>query len=84
MFVPGPYTVLAPINSALAMVDPDLMVQLGRNTLLLKTVIQYHILSGFTLIPELKPGMDEVTLNGQSIAITSVNNVSVITPSCNI
>jgi len=56
----GPYTVLAPTDAAFAKVPKATLAKLGKDKMLLKSVLLYHVVKGNV------PASTVVTLNGKS------------------
>ena len=74
----GPFTVLAPTNAAITNLGPDIMTALSHEPVLLKQVVQYHIIPDFSVLPELALKGSVTTLEGQAITFTGSGAVSVV------
>ncbi|KAL4229925.1 hypothetical protein ACF0H5_010316 [Mactra antiquata] len=82
----GPFTLLAPSNSAVASVDANFMSTLGRNSLLLKQVLRYHIVDAYEVIPSLTSQGTVMTSLGQPLDVAKtatgvvINNSTTVDP----
>lgn len=78
----GQYTVFAPTDDAFAKLDPKLIEKFKTDSVALKSMLNYHVVSG-DLDPSAVVG-EHKTLQGQSVTVTSsgddlrVNNAGVV------
>ncbi|KAL4229924.1 hypothetical protein ACF0H5_010315 [Mactra antiquata] len=83
---PGPYTVLAPTNAAIAQIDPNLLSTLNYNDMLMKQVLKYHIVNSYQITPSLVSDGTVLTSIGQPLTIERtpmgvvLNNASTMEP----
>jgi uncharacterized surface protein with fasciclin (FAS1) repeats len=81
----GPFTLLAPTNSAFAALNPEAMLELLRpeNLIFLQELIMDHVLPGMHLSTDITPGPID-TLMGQTVQVEtdplSFGNSDVVTP----
>lgn len=68
---------MAPTNEAIANIDPDLLAALGREPVLLKQIVQYHIIPDYTVLPELAMQGSVASLEGQPITFSGSGGVSI-------
>lgn len=73
--ISGPFTLLAPTNAAIAALDADLMQALGQEPVLLKQIVQYHIIPDYSVLPELARLGTVNSLEGQPITFTGTLTV---------
>ena len=74
--IAGPFTVLAPTNDAIASLDAATMTALTREPVLLKQIIQYHIIPEYAVLPELANIGSIASLEGQPITFSGSGGVS--------
>jgi transforming growth factor-beta-induced protein len=81
----GPFTVFAPVNSAFAELDDDLLARLleDDNQALLQKVLTYHVVPGRILAADLEDGQTVTTVEGSTLTIDldgspSVNGVEIV------
>ncbi len=72
---PGPYTVFAPSNAAFKKLPAGALESLLRNTNQLKSVLNYHVVSGKMAAKDIK-SRDVKTLEGSPVA-TAVNGSAI-------
>jgi len=81
---PGPFTVFAPTNAAFAKVDPATLSSLQSNPAQLASVLKYHVVPEFVLIPTITGATKKMTLDGRELDIArsggtlSVNNAATV------
>lgn len=68
--IAGPFTLLAPTNAAIGALDADLLQALGQQPVLLKQIVQYHIIPDYNVLPELARLGTVSSLEGQPITFT--------------
>ncbi|WAQ98219.1 POSTN-like protein [Mya arenaria] len=64
------YTVMAPTNAAFSKVDVNLMGTLAHEPILKKQILQYHVIPGFNVLPQLLQQHKADTLEGQPMRFT--------------
>lgn len=74
----GPFTVLAPTNNAINSVDADLLTAMGREPVLLKQIVQYHLIPDYNVLPELTLLGTVTSLEGQPITFSGSGAVNII------
>ncbi|KAH3889506.1 periostin-like [Dreissena polymorpha] len=70
----GPFTILAPNNAAFTKADVNLMGSLAKEPLLRAQVVEYHIVNGFYVTPQLIQMKQVPTIEGQHLTITGQGN----------
>lgn len=74
----GPFTVFAPTNAAFEALPMGLLEKLllPENKAILAKILSYHVVTGEVMAADVKAG-DVVTLEGSSIAVTTMDGVKV-------
>lgn len=67
----GPFTIFAPVNSAFAAIDEEMIERLldAGNVQLLQKVLGYHVVAGKVMSTDLTDGAEVATLQGESLTI---------------
>ena len=63
---------LAPTDAAFSKVGLTVLNSLQNDVSQLKKVLEYHVISGFILVPQIKGTVNQTTLEGQDVTITAV------------
>lgn len=70
---PGPFTLLAPSNSALSKIDASTLEELlmPENREKLQNLLLYHFLPGFNLYAGFEPGQVDSLLDGMTVEVST-------------
>ena len=63
---------LAPTDAAFSKVGLNVLNSLQNDLSQLKKVLEYHVISGFILVPQIKGTITRTTLDGQDLTISAV------------
>ena len=73
---PGPFTVFAPTDAALAKIPPDQLQALLKDKAKLSAVLTYHVVPGMVMAKDVKAGMVK-TVQGSSLTVSTMGGVKV-------
>jgi uncharacterized surface protein with fasciclin (FAS1) repeats len=73
----GPYTVFAPTDAAFAKVPKSTLASLAKNKAKLRAVLLYHVVRGSYPAAKVASSMQLKTLEGASLAISTMGGVKV-------
>ncbi|OWF45720.1 periostin-like isoform X2 [Mizuhopecten yessoensis] len=65
----GPFTIIAPVDSAFAKIPSDVAANLTANPNVLANILQYHVIKGEIFTFDLKSGEVLTSLNGHAIRV---------------